>query len=508
MVNRIDLPQQPQGDAETQLRAMYSYLYQMAQALNNNLEEIGGAELTDSERVAMQDVLSAGAEAQAGAATESETLKSLIIKTASFIKTAIDQYNLKLTGSTEAEGKIGKYVRNTQMDVDVTPTGIQQSFSFQEIIQGLKQYEINAKNYIKSGLLRTVNGVPVYGVAIGKDIVTFAEDGTETYNDGNKVAELTADELSFWQGGTKVAGYKGTGITFAEDVTIQSGKKLIIDSANFKIDEDGNVTITGKVNAESGTIGGFTIGSNTLTATDFIIDTTNKRIKIGKWRLNRDGLFGEREPIGTIGECRFALGAYGIITSSDMINAIESLTGLSTEDNPQQSIIISFKTPVGESDGYVSKRLNIDKVTDPDVKVQIRADSFSTSTGISNGGGRLGLELYRWKYIYVDTINYLTMTQGSSRDIKHDIRDMPSMGARLDRLRPVTFVYDEDAEERTRYGLIYEEALEAMPEICSGSEEEKAINYLELIPMLLKEIQELRGRVNELERRLDNVQSN
>jgi hypothetical protein len=93
------------------------------------------------------------------------------------------------------------------------------------------------------------------------------------------------------------------------------------------------------------------------------------------------------------------------------------------------------------------------------------------------------------------------MTQGSSRDIKHDIRDMPSMGARLDRLRPVTFVYDEDAEERTRYGMIYEETAESMPEICTGSEEEKAINYIELIPMLLKEIQELRARVKALEER-------
>lgn len=251
MVNRIELPKMPEGNAEEQMRALYSYLYQMAQALNNNLAEIGGAELTDSERVAMQDVLSAGAEAQAGAATEAETLKSLIIKTASFIKTAIDQYNLKLTGSTEAEGKIGKYVRNTQMDVDVTPEGIQQSFSFQEIIQGLKTYEINAKNYIKSGLLRTVNGIPVYGIAVGKDIVTFAEDGTETYNDGNKVAEFTADSLSFWQNGTKVAQYTGNRISFfygsTETMYIQNGKLYV--NGDMEIVTGGTLTIRSGSNA-------------------------------------------------------------------------------------------------------------------------------------------------------------------------------------------------------------------------------------------------------------------
>jgi hypothetical protein len=40
-----------------------------------------------------------------------------------------------------------------------------------------------------------------------------------------------------------------------------------------------------------------------------------------------------------------------------------------------------------------------------------------------------------------------------------------------------------------------------MPEICTGDEAEKGINYVEMIPMLLKEVQNLRQRVSELERR-------
>ena len=38
-----------------------------------------------------------------------------------------------------------------------------------------------------------------------------------------------------------------------------------------------------------------------------------------------------------------------------------------------------------------------------------------------------------------------------------------------------------------------------MPEICTGDESNKAISYTELIPMLLKEIQDLRARVKTLE---------
>lgn len=230
MPDYIELPQEPQGDEQQQIRAMYGYLFRMAQALNSNLAEIGGSALSDSEMKVMKDVLKRtdAAGNTTGSAQEAETLKSMIIKTAEFIRTAINQYNMTLTGSTEAEGRLGKYVRNTRLDVDVNPEGIRQDYTFREIIQGLKTYEINSKNYIKTGLLRKVDGIPVYGVAIGRDVVSFAEDGTETYNDVNKVAELTEGELSFWQNGTKVAGYTGNRISFYFDgreiFYIQGGK--------------------------------------------------------------------------------------------------------------------------------------------------------------------------------------------------------------------------------------------------------------------------------------------
>ena len=90
----------------------------------------------------------------------------------------------------------------------------------------------------------------------------------------------------------------------------------------------------------------------------------------------------------------------------------------------------------------------------------------------------------------------------SSKDIKHNIKALPSVGDNLDKLNPVTFVYNNDPEEKTRHGLIYEDTVDVMPEICANNEGQKSINYIELIPMLLKEIQDLRKRVKELESRL------
>jgi hypothetical protein len=96
---------------------------------------------------------------------------------------------------------------------------------------------------------------------------------------------------------------------------------------------------------------------------------------------------------------------------------------------------------------------------------------------------------------------YTSLVQQSTKDIKHDIQEMDDMGEKIDSLSPVSFVYDNDPDEQRRYGLIYEDTEPVMPEICTGDEENKAINYVELIPVLLKEIQMLRQRVKALEER-------
>ena len=104
-------------------------------------------------------------------------------------------------------------------------------------------------------------------------------------------------------------------------------------------------------------------------------------------------------------------------------------------------------------------------------------------------------------YIYGDYIYYNHLSQNSSREVKHNINPLGSVGEKLDGLKPVTFVYDYDKKEEQRMGLIYEDTIDIMPEICTNDESEKAINYVELIPALLKEIQELRIRVKTLEER-------
>ena len=105
----------------------------------------------------------------------------------------------------------------------------------------------------------------------------------------------------------------------------------------------------------------------------------------------------------------------------------------------------------------------------------------------------------RYAYVYREYYD-LAPTAKSSREVKHGIEGMPSVGEKLDQLKPVTYIYDYDETETRRPGLIYEDTIDIMPEICTCDESNKGISYVDLIPLLLKEIQDLRKRVNVIER--------
>jgi hypothetical protein len=63
----------------------------------------------------------------------------------------------------------------------------------------------------------------------------------------------------------------------------------------------------------------------------------------------------------------------------------------------------------------------------------------------------------------------------------------------------VRFKYNNDETERERFGLIWEDTVDVIPELCFESEEgEKTISYTELIPALLKEIQDMRAEIDRL----------
>jgi hypothetical protein len=91
-------------------------------------------------------------------------------------------------------------------------------------------------------------------------------------------------------------------------------------------------------------------------------------------------------------------------------------------------------------------------------------------------------------------------TVASSRKYKDDIKDMDDSQV-IHNLRPVTFTMKNDSTKHRQWGLIAEEVQEIYPDLVNYHHETgdvDSVRYLDLIPMLVKEVQLLRTELNNL----------
>jgi hypothetical protein len=96
-----------------------------------------------------------------------------------------------------------------------------------------------------------------------------------------------------------------------------------------------------------------------------------------------------------------------------------------------------------------------------------------------------------------------TITAGSDYRIKEDIKPLQLEDYSVDNLNPVTFKFKKDGKKSI--GVIAHELQEYFPFLVEGEkdgEQTQTVNYNGLIGVLIKEIQELKARVKELEKRI------
>ena len=89
----------------------------------------------------------------------------------------------------------------------------------------------------------------------------------------------------------------------------------------------------------------------------------------------------------------------------------------------------------------------------------------------------------------------------SDERIKDDIETLTYGMDTINNLRPVSFKYKDT--DKTRLGLIAQETLQHIPEVVDTSDEEQlGINYQEIVPVLIKAVQELSDEVKELREKM------
>jgi Chaperone of endosialidase len=141
--------------------------------------------------------------------------------------------------------------------------------------------------------------------------------------------------------------------------------------------------------------------------------------------------------------------------------------------------------PVG-----VSEILLGNTYTLPPVKILTTAESTSTTDGALIVSGGVGIA----KSCYA-----LTFNSSSDYRIKEDVTELNDE-FNIDKLRPVT--YTNKNTKKQDIGFIAHEIQEEFPYLVSGEkdgEQMQSINYIGLIGVLVKEIQELKKRVHILE---------
>jgi hypothetical protein len=92
-----------------------------------------------------------------------------------------------------------------------------------------------------------------------------------------------------------------------------------------------------------------------------------------------------------------------------------------------------------------------------------------------------------------------TVIHSSDRRWKTDIRPVDNIVDRVKDLSSVEFTWKEKEDNRTHYGLIAQEVEDIFPNLVSADEQGyKYVNYNELIPILLKVVQDQQREIDAL----------
>lgn len=373
----------------------------------------------------------------------------------------------------------------------------------------------------------------------------------------NTISELyselydpTTGDVSILNQTAQALGFSAAGIDIASSkyVKIRSGGSFLVDATNFKIDSDNQMMKAGQWTLDNK--GLFWDGSNAKI--QFAYDSDRKTMTDGfgiyykadptnnKWSAelclvnggSLDKLFLETHvdiphyftlrPAGD-GYCDLGLedyrygnvwsqivytyglwitgGANGIVYQGTKANSRLIDFWDNTADAYGNGIIIGDGGAViiGAGESSAAVRAN-SGMTAGSEDAYLAADStVHICTNMQNGWAS------RKDFIFGTNGNLTvpgSVIQGSSKERKHDIKPIEDVSDKIDRLEPVSFIYNNDETNHKRFGLIYEDTVDILPEICfEDDNHEKGIDYPALVPILLKEIQSLRKRVASLEQK-------
>ena len=214
MHEHINTPPTLVGDEKNQLQQLWSYLYGMSEAINQNLQAIGGNDLTDRERAAVQGIIQTG-----GGLEDVQSLRDMVVRLAEYVKKTVNEIKSNPLESEMDNGRLTRYVQIAEMEVPADLSGNNKKDPLITILRKLKGDDLGLRNGIFVGELRT----GVTGAAIGPNVVTYAADGTESLRTENAVLEITGGGIRFLENGDELMKISSVVSGSTQTVKIEPG---------------------------------------------------------------------------------------------------------------------------------------------------------------------------------------------------------------------------------------------------------------------------------------------
>ena len=155
-----------------------------------------------------------------------------------------------------------------------------------------------------------------------------------------------------------------------------SNGNIEISSSNFHLDVNGDVTLAGEITAEvGGTIGGFSINETDLTATNFVLDTSAKRLTIGTGNAifvadADEGIF--------LGNANSGSAPFRVNREGDLVATSVTITG---EVNATSGTAATSITALGFATASLTS--SVDTLQDASSSLSLASGSFEVSASLA-----------------------------------------------------------------------------------------------------------------------------